>query len=273
MTSQCDDGDQSAIWVPAEVDTERPNAARMYDYFLGGGHNFAADREAAERVKKYILAEYFALANRGFLRRVVRCLVREQGVRQFLDLGSGIPTAGNVHEIAQAESPDCRVVYVDNERVAVAHAELMLDGNPRATVIHADLRQPDRLLNQPALCDLIDLNEPVAVLMCAVLHFVPDEDKPADIVAAYRDALCPGSYLAISHATDDDYPDELAPAVEIYRSTATPATLRSRDQIVRLFDGFTLLPPRVVFTPLWRPDHDDATDPRRALAYGGLAAR
>lgn len=266
--------DHSVNWVPAEVDTERPNAARMYDYFLGGGRNFSADREAAERVKKHIPAEYFALANRGFLRRVVRCLVREQGVRQFLDLGSGLPTAGNVHEIAQNESPDCRVVYVDNEPIAVAHAELILEGNPRATVIQADLRQPYMVLNQPELCDLIDLNEPVALLMCAVLHFVPDEDKPADLIAAYRDALCPGSYLAISHATDDDYPDELASAVEIYRSTATPATLRSRDHILSLFNGFTLLPPGVVFTPLWRPDrNDDVIDPRRALAYGGLAER
>jgi SAM-dependent methyltransferase len=246
----------------------------MYDYFLGGGHNFAADREAAEQVKRHIPAEYFALTNRAFLRRVVRYLVLQRGIRQFLDLGSGIPTVGNVHEVAQSASSDCRIVYVDNEPVAVAHAELMLENNELATVIQADLREPATVLNEPDTGRLIDLQQPLAVLMCAVLHFVDDDDDPGKIVAEYRDALCPGSHLAMSHATDDNYPDELARAVDIYKNTATPATLRSRDQILRLFDGFTLVPPGLVFTPLWRPEtSDDDVDPRRSLCYGSVGAR
>jgi hypothetical protein len=139
--------------------------------------------------------------------------------------------------------------------------------------VHADLCKPGVVVDQPDVRRLVDFQEPVAVLMCAVLHFVPDENDPGKIVAAYREALCPGSYLAISHATDDDYPDELARAVEIYKSTPTPATLRTRDQILRLFDGFALVPPGLVFTPLWRPDSDDdGVDPRRSLCYGGVGA-
>ncbi len=259
-------------WIPADVDTESPNAARMYDYFLGGAHNFAADRELAERVKKHIPAELFAQMNRAFLGRVVNFLVREAGIRQFLDLGSGVPTVGNVHEVAQYASPDCRVVYVDNEPVAVAHGQLMLEGNDGATTIEADLRYPHTILTHPGALQLIDFGEPVAVLMCAVVHFVPDDDEPARIVAAYRDFLAPGSYLVISHATADDYPDELAKAVELYENTSTPATLRTHEQISQLFDGFTLVPPGLVFTPIWRPDtNNNGIDPRQSLAYGGVA--
>jgi hypothetical protein len=259
-------------WIPAEVDTESPNAARMYDYFLGGAHNFAADRELAERVKKLIPAELFAQMNRAFLGRVVKYLAEEAGVRQFLDLGSGVPTVGNVHEVAQDVSPDCRVVYVDNEPVAVAHSQLMLERNDGATMVAADLRYPHTVLTHPGVLQLIDFGEPVAVLMCAVLHFVPDDDEPARIVAAYRDFLAPGSYLALSHATADDYPDELAKAVELYENTSTPATLRTHAQINQLFDGFTLVPPGLVFTPLWRPyTSENGVDPRQSLCYGGVA--
>lgn len=258
-------------WIPADVDTDSPNAARMYDYFLGGAHNFAADRELAERVKRLIPAERFALMNRAFLGRVVNYLVKEAGIRQFLDLGSGVPTVGNVHEVAQDASPDCRVVYVDNEPVAVAHSQLMLASTDSAAMIGADLRYPHTVLTHPDVLRLIDFGEPVAVLMCAVLHFVPD-DEPARIIAAYRDFLAPGSYLAISHATADDYPDELAKAVELYENTSTPATLRTHDQIGQLFDGFTLVPPGLVFTPIWHPySGDNGVDPRQSLCYGGLA--
>lgn len=259
-------------WIPADVDTDRPNAARMYDYFLGGAHNFAADRELAERVKKFIPAELAARMNRAFLGRVVNYLVKEAGIRQFLDLGSGVPTVGNVHEVAQSASPECRVVYVDNEPVTVAHSQLMLDGNDDATMVEADLRYSHAVLTHPDVLQLIDFGEPVAVLMCAVLHFVPDDDDPARIVAAYRDFLAPGSCLAISHATADDYPDELTKAVKLYETTSTPATPRTHEQISRLFNGLTLMPPGLVYTPLWRPyDGENGVDPRRSFSYGGVA--
>lgn len=248
-----------------------PERGPDVDYFLGGAHNFAADRELADRVKKLIPAEFFARMNRAFLGRVVNYLVREAGVQQFLDLGSGVPTVGNVHEIAQLASPECRVVYVDNEPVAVAHSELMLAGNESATIVAADLRDPHTVLTHPDVLRLIDFSEPVAVIMCAVLHFIPDEDDPAGIVADYRDALTPGSFIAISHATADDYPEDLARAVELYKSTSTPATLRTYQQIHDLFDGFALVPPGVVFTPLWRADAShNGDDPRRSLCYGGV---
>lgn len=259
-------------WVPADIDVDRPNAARMYDYFLGGGHSFAADRQLAKEVMKLVPAEHFARMNRDFLRRAITHLVLEAGIRQFLDLGSGIPTVGNVHEIAQSLEPDCRVVYVDNDPVAVAHGELLLQANQHAVVISADLRDPDTVLTHPEVLKLIDFQAPVGLLMCAVLHFVPDEDRPAEIVATYGAALTPGSHLVISHATDDDYPEDLAKAVALYKSTSTPATLRSRAQITELFKGCTLLEPGVVFAPLWRPDsHHNGNDPRWSLCYGGVA--
>ncbi|WIV61918.1 SAM-dependent methyltransferase [Amycolatopsis nalaikhensis] len=260
-------------WVPAGVDTEHPSAARMYDYFLGGGHNFAADRQLADKVLEVIPAKDIARINRSFLRRAVRYLVNEAGILQFLDLGSGVPTVGNVHEVAQHENPDCTVVYVDNDPVAVAHGELMLQHNGNATTILADLRQPTTVLGHDETLRLIDFREPTAVLMCAALHFLGDEEGPADIVAAYRDALCPDSALVISHATDDDYPDDLARAVELYKDTKSPVTARTREQIVEFFAGFDLVSPGVVLLPLWRPDFREIADPRRSLCYGGVGIK
>lgn len=268
---QVPENESLPAWAPPGVDTESPNAARVYDYWLGGAHNFAADREFGDRVKCVIPAEYFALMNRAFLGRVVRYLVNEAGIRQILDLGSGVPTVGNVHEIAQDAVPDCRVVYVDNEPVAVAHSELILEGNSRAAIVAADLRDPHAVMSHPDTRRLIDFTEPVAVIMCAVLHFIPDDDDPAGIVADYGDSMAPGSFLAISHATADDYPEDLAEVVMLYERTSTPATLRTHRQICDLFEGFTLLSPGVVFTPLWRPDTPpNGEDPRRSLCYGGV---
>lgn len=260
-----------AVWAPTVVDMERPNAARVYDYYLGGSANLPVDRQFAEEVLQDVPAREFARANRTFLRRVVEYLVREAGIRQFLDLGSGLPTIGNVHEIAQRIAPDCRVVYVDVEPVAVAYAQRLLDGQNNAAAIGADLRSPYAVLGHPDTRRLLDFNQPVAVLLFAVLHFVPDEDDPSGIITSLRNELCPGSHLAISHATADNYPDDLAKAVEKYQKTATPATLRTHHQVTALFDGFTLLPPGVVFTPEWRPEGTVTEDPRRSLAYGGVA--
>ncbi|HEX3648361.1 MAG TPA: SAM-dependent methyltransferase, partial [Pseudonocardiaceae bacterium] len=237
---------EDASWIPDEINVEVPSAARVYDYLLGGGHNFAADRTVGEVVLKVQPhGRQIAASNRAFLNRAVRYLV-DQGITQFLDLGSGIPTVGNVHEVAQQANPDCRVVYVDYDPVAVAHSQLMLRDNDRATVIDADLAQPDQVLDSPALRRLIDFDEPVGLLMVAVFHFVPDEKNPADIVAKYRSVLPAGSYLALSHLTADQMPGESDAVVEAMRNSRDPMYFRSYAKIVPLFDGFDLVSPGVV---------------------------
>jgi SAM-dependent methyltransferase len=238
-------------WAPPDVDVDRPSVARVYDYQLGGSHNFAVDREAAERVIALMPGLPALLrANRAFLRRAVRVLV-EAGVRQFLDLGSGIPTAGNVHEIAQQANPDSRVVYIDIDPVAVAHSRALLAGNEGATVVHGDLRDPDRLLADPAVTELLDLSEPVAVLMVAVLHFVSDADRPVDIVGRYRDISAPGSYLVLSHAARDESVDRAAAE---YAQTVSDFWLRGPAEVTALLAGYDLLPPGLTSVTLWRPD-------------------
>jgi hypothetical protein len=254
-----------------DIDLERPNAARVYDYYLGGSHNFAVDRQmAAQAIADWPNLPTIIGANRAFLRRVVRFLV-DAGIRQFLDLGSGIPTVGNVHEVAQRASPDTRVVYVDIDPVAVAHSRLILAGDRRTTAIRADLRRPAQLLTDTEVCRLLDLSQPVAVLMVAVLHFVPDTDDPAGIIASYRDAIAPGSYLALSHATHDGQPEQAAPHQALYARTATPMTMRSYGEITKLLDGFDLIEPGVVRLPLWRPDPGSEV-PDRPDRFAGYAA-
>jgi hypothetical protein len=197
----------SETWVPAEIDTSTPSAARVYDCLLGGGHHFPADRQVAEFiVTRLPRAREIAGSNRAFLRRAVLFMV-ERGITRFLDLGSGIPAVGNVHEIAQRTDPTSRVVYVDYEPVAVAHSEPILSDNDRAEVVRADFTDSDSVLNAAAVRDLLATDEPIGLLMVAVHHFVPDEKDPAGLVALYRDALPPGSYVAISHLTADHDPD------------------------------------------------------------------
>ena len=264
---------RNSDWRPSEVDTTRASVARMYDYFLGGSHHFEVDRDKAKEVLAVLPeARIFARNNRAFLRRVVMYGV-EHGIRQFLDLGSGLPTVGNVHEIAQALVPDARVVYVDNEPVAVTHNLDILQGNPYATCIQEDITNPNRVLQHPETLRLLDFSQPLMVLMCAVLHFVPDDQRPARVVRAYSDALASGSYLALSHATASDYPDRLADVVEIYQHTQNQAHLRSRAEITATLAGFEhLVWPGVVYTPEWRPEHwADVGDPAQSLAFGALA--
>jgi hypothetical protein len=251
-----------ASWVPASVDLDRPSVARMYDYYLGGSHNFAADREAAKAVEALFPGmSGAARANRSFLRRSVRYLVA-QGVDQFLDLGSGIPTVGNVHAIAQNENPFAKVVYVDVEPVAVAHSTALLARNPLAVAMQGDLREPEAVLNSPEVARLLDLSRPIGLLMVASLHFVPDADKPHDVVVRYRDAMAPGSYLAISHGTLEGVSkggrETNERVEEIYRRTDSPLVLRSRAEITEFFTGLTVVEPGVVPLPEWRPDSDDA---------------
>lgn len=258
-------------WVPEGVDLSRPNAARVYDYYLGGSHNFAADREMAEHAIE-LWPELPALigANRSFLRRAVRSLARA-GVHQFLDLGSGIPTVGNVHEIAQQAAPDSSVVYVDSDPVAVAHSRHILADDDRTAVIQADLREPARLLSHPTVCDLLDWERPVALLMVAVLHFVPDSDNPAGIVTQYRDALFSGSYLVLSHASQDGHEQTATQHQTLYSRTATPMTMRTRPEITALLEGFDLLDPGLVHPPLWRPDSEEQRAPDRSDLVGYAA--
>jgi S-adenosyl methyltransferase len=261
-------------WVPAGLDLDRPSGARIYDYLLGGGHNFAHDRELAEKfIDAMPNAHEVARLNRAFLRRVVLFMM-SRGIRQFLDLGSGIPTVGNVHEIAQRADPGARVVYVDYEEVAVAHSELMLDGNQHATIVQADLTRPSDVIDHPATRRLLDFTEPLGLLMVGVIHFVPPDKDPASIVATYRDAVAPGSYLGFSQFTGDLMPAEMAKVVEVMRSSRDPLYPRSRAEILALFDGFDLERPGIVTTAQWRPEPTDACDdPNRAGIYAGVAIR
>ncbi|MHA6620266.1 SAM-dependent methyltransferase [Pseudonocardia sp. DLS-67] len=239
--------------LPA-VDPEVPNAARMYDYYLGGSHNFAADRAAAERVKAVVpYAVQVARANRFFLHRAVRfCL--EEGIDQFLDLGSGIPTAGNVHDAAQASNPVARVAYVDNEPVTVASATALLEDNPLATVTMADVRDPETVFAAPGVRDLLDLVRPVALLTVSVLPFVGDQDDPIGLAERYRARLAPGSVHVLSHGTTDHDPGDVRAMSDVYRGTANPFTPRTRDEVAAMLRGTELVEPGLVDATEWRPE-------------------
>ncbi len=249
-----------------------PSIARVYDYLLGGSHNFAADRASAQDfLARWPDAQLTMLANRAFLGRAVRYLAAQAGIRQFLDIGSGIPTMGNVHEIAQQAAPGARIVYVDNDPVAVLHSRAILASNARATAIQADLRQPRQILEHPGLRDMLDLSRPVALLLVAVLHFLPDDDNPAGLVAQLRDALPAGSHVVISHGTTDGQPPHVADAMNLYAQTTAPFRPRSHAEILRFFDGLSLTRPGLVRVPQWRPagPHDGTGHPEQIAAYGG----
>jgi SAM-dependent methyltransferase len=257
---------QQTNWVPTSVDLEKPSAARIYDYVLGGNHNFAVDREfVKQRDKVDPKSRQFAIQNRAFLRRVVLYLMK-QGVRQFLDLGSGIPTVGNVHEIAQAADPSTRVVYVEIEHVAVAHSQLILDGNDNAVMVHADITKPGLVLNDPATRATLDLDKPVGILAIAIGHYVLDD--PESVFAAYRDAVAPGSYLGLSHLTDDFR--DMTGLTSDMRQTQNAVRPRTRAEVSRLFGDWDLLEPGLVTTSQWRPDRE--TDSQGAEQRDGLYA-
>jgi hypothetical protein len=259
-------------WAPDTIDIERPSAARMYDYYLGGSHNFAIDREAARQmIGAMPEVPLRAQANRAFLRRTVRYLI-DAGVRQFLDIGSGIPTVGNVHEIAQQAAPGTRVVYVDMDPIAVAHSQSLLTDMPHAAIIQEDLRAPERIIEHPAVRDLLDFDQPIAVLIVAVLHFVPDSDEPVRAVTVLRDALPAGSYLVISHANIEAVTgDPRDTAVQIYQRSDSVFISRNHAEVTRFFDGFELVEPGLVWVPLWRPDSPGTmADPAHSCFLGGV---
>jgi S-adenosyl methyltransferase len=262
-------------WVAGDVDLEHPSIARVYDYYLGGSHNFAVDRRMARRaIELWPELPLIMQANRAFLRRAVRYLVR-QGITQFLDIGSGIPTEGNVHEVAQAVSPEVRVVYVDLDPVAVAHSRAILSGNQRADIVQADLRDVGAILDDPRARRLIDPTQPIGVLMVAILHFVSDEADPAGIITQYRKMMAPGSYLAVTHASQVGRPDQIGPIIELYRRASNPLTMRSRLEIEALLGGFDLVSPGLMFLPLWRPDSSVDIDdhPERFSGYAAVGRR
>ncbi|HEX8935494.1 MAG TPA: SAM-dependent methyltransferase [Pseudonocardiaceae bacterium] len=262
-------------WASDDVDIEHASPARVYDYYLGGSHNFAVDRQMARQaIELWPELPLVMQANRAFLRRSVRYLV-SQGITQFLDIGSGIPTEGNVHDVAQVASPRCRVVYVDVDPVAVAHSRAMLSGNPLADIVQADLRDVTAILDDPRVNRLLNPSQPIGVLMVAMLHFVTDDADPANIVAQYRKIMAPGSYLVVSHATHEGRPDQADSHTELYRRAGAPLTMRSRREVEALLDGFELVPPGVVFMPLWRPDSPADVDdhPERFTGYAVVGRR
>ena len=261
-------------WVPPDIDTEQPSSARIYDYLLGGAHNFAVDRKVADQlIAVYPDFPLLAQANRAFLRRAVEYLV-DAGVRQFLDIGSGVPTVGHVHEIAQRAAPECRVAFVDIDPIAVAHSRLMLAGNDRTTVVQMDVRNPDEILGHPDVRELLDFSQPIAVLIVALLQFVPDADDPAGIVSRLTAPLASGSYLVMSHGTDDAR--DGTEGEDIYRRGGIEVTARTFQQVEALFAGLELVEPGVVWAPRWRPEsaldvyHDQ---PERSAIYAGVARK
>jgi len=262
-------------WAPDSIDLDRPNAARIYDYLLGGAANFAQDRVFADKLLEVMPeARPAARLNRAFLRRAVRFCV-ESGIRQFLDVGSGIPTAGNVHEIAQKMDPSCRVLYVDSEPVAVTHSELLLGENPLAASMRGDLAEPESILGSDTAQRLLDFSQPIAVLMVAVLHFVPDSASPHPAVARYISAMAPGSFLVLSHGVELPSPDRADRVDQLYQSSANPGVRRSPEQIFAFFDGVELVEPGVVWTPQWRPESpEDVGDrPESSLIFAGVGRK
>jgi SAM-dependent methyltransferase len=262
-------------WAPPSIDLDHPNAARIYDYLLGGACNFEHDRQMAHQLLAYLPdAENAARNNRAFLRRAVRYCIT-QGIRQFLDLGSGIPTVGNVHEIAQEMDPESRVLYVDIEPVAVAHSELILEDNHRADALRADLCDVDTVLTAAASGPILDLDQPIALLIVSVLHFVPDTAQPHQVVGRYVRAMPPGSFLVLSHGALDSPMEHHDEASNLYRRSSTPGIGRTRDQINAFFAGTELVEPGLVWTPQWRPDspEDVGDHPERSINCAGVARK
>jgi hypothetical protein len=266
-----------AEWSPADVPLDKPSVARMYDYFLGGYHNFAVDRKAAEAaVAIYPEFPLVMQANRAFLRRAVQYLLAH-GVRRFLDLGSGIPTVDNTHQVARRVDPDAMTVYVDNDPIAVAHSGSLLRDEPNATIVEADVVDYPRVLANPAVKELLRPGEPVGLLMVFLLHFVLDNEQAYDLVRGLTDALPSGSYLVMSHGTQDNVPKDVEDKLRtLYSGTTNPVRPRSRAEFERFFEGLELVDPGVVYVPCWRPEAPDdllVQQPERAIGLAAVARK
>jgi len=259
---------------PAEIDTSVAHPARVYDYWLGGKDNFAADREAGDPV----LAATPGLrervqANRAFLVRTVRYLTAEAGIRQFLDIGTGIPAANNTHEVAQQAAPDSRVVYVDNDPIVLTHARALLAGGREGSIqyIDGDVRDVASII--AAAAKTLDFTQPTALMLLGVLHLIQDVEGPYEIVATLMDALPSGSYLVISHPASDIHPGQAEAQRRYNERVSTPQTLRTRAEVARFFEGLDLVPPGLVYVHTWRPGPDDIVPPGGVSAYGGVARK
>jgi SAM-dependent methyltransferase len=257
--------------IPPDIRTDIPHPARIYDYWLGGKDNFAVDRALGERALELVpYMRVYARGNRQFMVRAVRFLC-DAGIRQFLDIGTGLPTSPNVHEIAQQADPGSRVVYVDNDPMVFLHAEALMAQGDRTTVVRADMRDADDVLAHAG--KLIDFRAPVGLMFVACLHHLEDQDDPAGLVARYLDAMAPGSYLVLSHATGDFAPEEFRQGAIEAREQGMVVAVRGKDAILRMFNGRELLDPGLVLVSRWRPD-SDLPDPNaeHVNAYGGIAA-
>jgi S-adenosyl methyltransferase len=257
-----------------DFDTSVPHVARVYDYWLGGKDNFAADREMGERtLQAYPNLVYSVRANRAFLARTVRFLARDMGIRQFLDIGTGIPTANNTHEVAQGVAPECRIVYVDNDPIVLSHAQALLKSTPQGACayIDADMRDPEKILTDAA--DTLDFSQPVAVMLIAVMHFVGDDAEASAIIGKLMGACVPGSFVAMSHAASDIDAEQMAEMIRrLNETTVEKTTLRDRAGVARLFEGFELAEPGLIRAAEWRPDSDlEAASP--AALWGGVASK
>jgi hypothetical protein len=264
--------------MPPEIDTSKPHPARMYDYFVGGKNHFAADREtAAEVLRRSPAAHIAARENRAFLGRAVKYLAAEAGIRQFLDIGTGLPTTDNVHEVAQRIAPSAHVVYVDNDPLVLTHARALLTSAPegRTAYIQADLRDPAAILSHPDTRALLDFDQPIALMLVAILHFTPDEFRPAEIIKTLVGALPPGSYLAASHLTTEHAPAATSAGQQTMREAGMAMQKRDSDVFADLaFSGLELVPPGLVLVSEWRPTGPDPRPlPSEVNCYAGVARK
>ncbi|MDT0308839.1 SAM-dependent methyltransferase [Streptomyces sp. DSM 44917] len=265
-------------WPADRIDTGSAHSARIYDYLLGGKDHYRADQEAGEALRREWPSLPVSMrANRDWMHRVVRHLAREEGIGQFLDIGTGIPTSPNLHEIAQAETPAARVVYVDNDPIVLTLSQGLLASTPegRTAYVEADLRDPAAILGSPELLETLDLGRPVAVTVLAILHFIEGEEEARGLLRRLLEPLPPGSFLALSTATGDFAPEEVGRAAAVYHSRGIPMVLRSADQVARFFDGLELVGPGVTQAHRWRPDpaQGPAVADREVAMYCGVARK
>jgi SAM-dependent methyltransferase len=262
--------------VPPEIDTSVPQSARVYDYWLGGKDNFPADRAMGEAIAAQVpTIRTQVRAQRAFLARTVRYLVREAGIRQFLDVGTGIPTAGNVHEVAQEFAPESRVLYVDNDPIVLAHSRALIPSTSQGRVafILADLREPEAILGDPTLAETLDLTQPVGLVLIGIMHHLRDDDDPRRIVATLVDALAPGSYLVLSQTTPDFNPEAMRGLAAVSEQGGIPNVPRTFADTEPFFSGLELVEPGLVPIAAWRPDPGIQQDPRSVYVYGGVARK
>lgn len=262
-------------WASEGADIEQPSAARLYDYALGGSHNLAVDRELFRQLTAVMpdLAEQARLS-RAFLRRALY-FCAAAGIRQFLDVGSGIPARGNAYEVVRRIAPDARVMYVNTDPVPVPRRHTTVTGDDRVGVVQADIRQTDLVIDHPDVRRLLDFDGPVAVLLVAVLHLVSDRDDPPGIVARLREAMAPGSFLVISHGSRDGRPQAIAEGFKLLRGSGLEVTLRPRQQVERLFAGFDMVEPGLVWAPQWRPERpeDLGEHPEQSVVLVGVGRK